>query len=131
MIHIKPILIIEDDEASAYYLEEVVAEMGGKTIIASTAEEAIKIVSEQEVSLILMDIRLPDMDGYELTQHFRKIGIATPIVAQTAFVMADDRQKALDAGCNDYLGKPIQKDVLSGMIHKYLNSSESVILKNQ
>jgi two-component system, cell cycle response regulator DivK len=121
MMHNKPILIIEDDEASAYYLEEIVSEMGGKTIMASTGKEAMTVLENHEISLILMDIRLPDIDGYELTKQFRQHGINIPIIAQTAYVMIDDRQKAINSGCNDYLAKPILKAHLLGMLTKYLD----------
>ena len=118
-----PILVIEDDEASAYYLEEVVSEMGIPVLTATTAAEAIEILETNKISLIFMDIRLPDVDGYELTMQLRKKGISIPIIAQTAFVLPDDRDKALNSGCNDYLPKPLRKEVLWETLNKYLKIS--------
>ncbi len=119
----RPILVIEDDEASAYYLEEIMAEIDIPVITASTAAEAIEIMENHDISLVLMDIRLPDMDGYELTTQFRKSGYTIPIIAQTAFVLPDDREKAINSGCDDYLSKPLRKEVLWKMLNKYLKTS--------
>lgn len=123
MLDGKPILVIEDDEASAFYLEEILAEINLPVITAYTAAEAIEAVKKNNISLILMDIRLPDMDGYELTRQFRKNGFVAPIIAQTAFVLPNDREKALKSGCNDYLPKPLRRELLWEMLNKYLKIS--------
>ncbi len=115
------ILVIEDDEASAYYLEEILSEFEIPVITATTAAEAMEIVKKKKVKLIFMDIRLPDMDGYELTTIFRNKGITIPIIAQTAFVLPDDRDKALSSGCDEYLPKPLRKEVLWETLSKFLN----------
>jgi CheY-like chemotaxis protein len=115
-----PILVIEDDEASAYYLEEILAENNIPVLTASSATEALDILDTNNVSLILMDIRLPDLDGYELTRQLRIQGLSVPIIAQTAFALPDDKEKAFLSGCNDYITKPLRKDDLWIMIRKYL-----------
>jgi len=126
MIDSKPILVIEDDEASAYYLEEVMAAIGIPVLTAPTAAEAEAIIAKEDVCLVLMDIRLPDMDGYELTRKFRKQGLKIPIIAQTAFVMPNDKELALNCGCNDYLPKPLRKEYILEMLKKYLNITVTI-----
>lgn len=126
MIDSKPILVIEDDEASAYYLEEVMGAIGIPVLTATTAAEAETIITKEDVCLILMDIRLPDMDGYELTRQLRNQGLKIPIIAQTAFVLPNDREMALSCGCNDYLPKPLRKEYILDMLKKYLNISASI-----
>jgi CheY-like chemotaxis protein len=115
------ILVIEDDEASAYYLEEILSEFDIRVITATTASEAIELMRKNKICLIFMDIRLPDIDGYELTTIFRNKGVKIPIIAQTAFVLPDDRAKALSSGCDDYLPKPLRKEILWETLYKYLN----------
>jgi CheY-like chemotaxis protein len=126
MIGSKPILVIEDDEASAYYLEEVMGAIGIPVLIATTAAEAEAIITREDVCLILMDIRLPDMDGYELTRKFRTQGLKIPIIAQTAFVLPNDRERALSSGCNDYLTKPLRKEYILEMLKTYLDISATL-----
>ncbi len=116
------ILVIEDDEASAYYLEEILSELEIPVITATTASEAIEIVNKNKIKLIFMDIRLPDMDGYELTTILRNKGVTIPIIAQTAFVLPDDRDKAISSGCDEYLPKPLRKEILWETIHKFLST---------
>lgn len=115
------ILIIEDDEASAYYLEEILSETVIPVLTADSAEKALKIIDTENICLILMDIRLPDIDGYELTKQLRNRGITIPIIAQTAFVLPDDKEKAIESGCNEYLPKPLRKEILLRALNKHLN----------
>lgn len=121
MLQGKQILVIEDDLASAYYLQEVITDLGGEVVLATSANEAKLTMEKNTVNLILMDVRLPDTDGYELTKYFREKGVTIPIIAQTAFAMISDRQKALEAGCNDYISKPIRKEIICDLLFKYLN----------
>ena len=67
-----------------------------------------------------MDIKLPEMDGYEATRKIREFNKDIVIIAQTAFALIGDREKAIEAGCNDYISKPISKDILIKLIKKYL-----------
>jgi len=101
------ILIVEDDYYNSVYLKELLEDYGFKTISTEYGEEAIKIINNQEVDMILMDIRLPDIDGYETTRRIRKQYPKLKIIAQTAYAMPEDRNKALEAGCNDFVTKPI------------------------
>ena len=88
---------------------------------AKDGKEAIDIFKENEVDLILMDLQLPIMDGYTATREIKKIDSEVPIIAQTAHVMSGEREKCLEAGCDDYLAKPIRLQVLIDTLSKYLN----------
>jgi len=79
---------------------------------AETGYEALDICKSKTPDIILLDIRLPEMDGYEFTRQLRKSGIKTPIIAQTAYAMSEDKIKCLNAGCDDYIAKPLKKDEL-------------------
>lgn len=76
-----------------------------------------------DIDLILMDILMPDLDGDAATRQIREFNKDVIIIAQTAFAMADDREKALESGCNDYISKPIRIDALKGLIRQYFTVS--------
>lgn len=117
------ILVVEDDDASAYYLEEILSDLDIPVVVADTARGALETIKNKSICLVFMDIRLPDMDGYELTSRLRNEGVNVPIIAQTAFVLPDDRERALSSGCDDYLPKPLRKEALWETLHKYLDIS--------
>lgn len=111
------ILIAEDDEVSEMLLDETI-KMFGKGIIKSrTGGEAVELCrANPDIDLILMDICMPDMGGYEATKQIREFNKEVIIIAQTAFGLTGDREKAIKAGCNDYIAKPINKLELHAMI---------------
>ncbi|MFO7656221.1 MAG: response regulator [Bacteroidales bacterium] len=107
------ILVVEDDEISYKYFENLFAGTIKKIYHARTGIEAIEIFSKNnDINLILMDIKMPGMDGYEATRKIKQLSPAIPIIAQTAFASDSDRQKALEAGCSDYIAKPIASSAL-------------------
>lgn len=114
------VLVVEDDMTNFYFLETLLKIRDLDCTHASDGERAIEIVKEEDISLILMDIRMPNMDGLEATRRLRKMGYNMPIIAQTANAMSDDKQISLDAGCSDYLPKPIKKEHLYSLLDKYL-----------
>jgi len=116
------ILIVEDDETSEM-LTRIVIRMFSKDVIkARTGVQAIKACRDNsDIDLILMDLRMPEMNGYEATRQIRQFNKDVVIIAQTAYALVGDREKALDAGCNDYISKPIKKDELLSLIQKYMN----------
>jgi len=122
---IKPlILLVEDDQTSIVVVEWMLRSENYRIIRASTGREAVTSFKDNpEISLILMDLKMPDMNGFEATAEIRKHNPYIPIIAQTAYALAGDKQKALEAGCTDYLAKPIRKTELLNMINKYLNVS--------
>jgi len=116
------ILIAEDDETSEMLISMTVKEFSKEVLKARTGNEAIEICrANPDLDLILMDIQMPDLNGYEATQQIRQFNKVVVIIAQTAFGLSGDREKAIEAGCNDYISKPINKDELLSLIQKYFN----------
>lgn len=114
------ILIAEDDESSFLYLKTLFSKMGYSVLRASNGQECIEIVANNsEIDLLLMDIRMPIIDGLSATKKIREKNSKIIIIAQTSFALDDDRKKAIDAGCNDYITKPIIKAKLIQTIEKY------------
>ncbi|MFO7755558.1 MAG: PAS domain S-box protein [Bacteroidales bacterium] len=111
------ILMVEDDEPSYRYLQIITRDIASVTLLAQTGTEAIETCRKNpDTDLVLMDIRMPDMDGYEATRRIREFNSEVVIIAQTAHAMVDDREKALEAGCNDYIAKPLSKEALIRLI---------------
>ena len=116
------ILIAEDDETSGILLSTFVSEFSNEIIKSKTGREAIEVcLNNPDLDLILMDIQMPDLNGYEATRQIRKFNKDVVIIAQTAFGLAGDREKSLEAGCNDYITKPINKDQLVALIQNSFN----------
>ncbi len=118
----KIILIVEDEESNYELLEALLTPTGAKLLHASTGKVAIDYLkNEPLIDVVLMDIKLPDTSGYEVTRKIREINADLPIIAQTAFVMSGDKEKAIEAGCNAYVSKPIDLlellDIISGFIN--------------
>ena len=119
------ILIVEDDETSEKLLAIQVKIFCESVIEAVTGVEAVDICRRNpDIDLILMDIQLPEMDGYEATRQIREFNKEVIIIALTAYGLEGDREKAIRAGCNDYNAKPVSKDQLIKMIQKYFLSSK-------
>ena len=115
------ILIAEDDETSEMLLSILVKAFSKDVLIARTGTEAIEIYrNNPDIDLILMDIQMPGMNGYEATRQIRKLSKHVIIIAQTAYGILGDWEKAIESGCDDYISKPITQDKLSELMHKYL-----------
>lgn len=118
------ILIAEDNISNYFFLSELLSGMDIKTIHARNGKEAIEIVKQNSfINLILMDMKMPVLDGYSATREIKKIKPDLPIIAQTAFAQSSDNEKAIEAGCDDYITKPIIKDKLIEIIKKYPNKN--------
>ncbi|WP_346862091.1 response regulator [uncultured Draconibacterium sp.] len=114
------VLITEDDEISKLHLSILLKKTATKISFASTGKEAVEFCNQNpDTNLILMDIKMPVMDGFAATRKIRTFNKKVTIIAQTAFALEGDREKALEAGCNDYVSKPISKDILHNTINKY------------
>ena len=90
-------------------------------LVASDGEQGVSMALEHKPDLVLMDISLPVMDGYEATRRIREGLISTPIIGLSAHAMEGHKQRAQDAGCDDYLTKPIHDELLFEMLSKYLS----------
>jgi len=114
------ILIAEDDETSEMLLEKMVESFNSKIIKAKTGLEAIEACrNNPDTDLILMDIQLPGINGYEATRQIRAFNKEVIIIAQTAYGLSGDREKAIEAGCNDYISKPVKKEKFDALIRGY------------
>ncbi len=115
------ILIAEDDEVSMTFISISVEPISNEILVTTTGVETIEVCrNNPDIDLILMDIQMPDINGYEATRQIRQFNKDVVIIAQTAFGLSGDREKAIEAGCNDYIAKPIKKDELLALIQKCL-----------
>ncbi len=118
----KTILIVEDENINFSYLEAALRNTKAKVLHAINGKEAVEIFRQNpDISLILMDIKMPEMNGYEATTEIKKINKTVPVIAQTAYAFIEDRQKAMDAGCDEYISKPIKRKDLLEKISKLLS----------
>ncbi|HZL10626.1 MAG TPA: ATP-binding protein [Prolixibacteraceae bacterium] len=114
------ILIAEDDEVSEMLISIMINSLGNEILKARTGIEAVKTCKNNpDIDLIIMDIQMPEMGGYEATRQIRQFNKDVVIIAQTAYGLSGDREKTLEAGCNDYISKPINKVELLALIQKY------------
>ena len=116
------ILYVEDDFQNRVLVRRVLEASGFSFIGAENGLAGIQLAQEHIPDLILMDINLPEMDGYEVTSRLRQMNSLAnvPIVAMTANVMKGDREKSLGAGCDGYIQKPINVDLLPDQINQFL-----------
>jgi CheY-like chemotaxis protein/nitrogen-specific signal transduction histidine kinase len=117
----KTVLIAEDEENNFRLVVEFLTGLNLKIIRAENGKEAVDICdSGEDIDLVLMDIKMPVMDGLEATKLLKRKRRLLPVIAQTAFTFESDREKIIGAGCDDYISKPIKKDLLIAMVKKYL-----------
>ena len=114
------ILIVEDEDFSSIILIKILKSYTKNIYQAKSGDKAIEIMKNHpEIDLILMDIKLLETNGYEATRQIRQINEKVIIIAQTAYALSGDKEKAFAAGCNDYIAKPIRKNELLSLIEKY------------
>jgi two-component system cell cycle response regulator DivK len=118
----KMILYVEDNRDNRILIRRVLTSEGYDMAEASNAQDALQKIHTVKPDLILMDINMPDTDGYALTAQIRQTpGFGTvPIIAVTANVMRGDREKSLEAGCDGYIQKPIDIDILGQQIQRFI-----------
>ena len=115
----KPIVLVAEDNDSNFLLVNAILKKYANIVRAVNGMEAVSAVKKGGNDLILMDIRMPIMDGLEATTEIRKIEPDIPIVALTANAFDSDRERALAAGCNDFIAKPIRKSDLLELVQKW------------
>jgi CheY-like chemotaxis protein len=116
---VKTILIVEDTELNIDLLAQLL-EDDYNLLVARDGGQGVAMANERKPDLILMDISLPVMDGYEAARKIRETLPATPIIGISAHAMEGDEQKALQAGCNGYLTKPVNDELLFNILEKHL-----------
>ena len=117
------VLIAEDDNTSALLLSTYLKPNSKAIIVATNGEKAVEMCrNNPDLDLIMMDIQMPVMNGFNATKAIREFNNDVVIIAQTAFGLSGDRDKAIDAGCSDYISKPIKKDDLNNLLRKYFQN---------
>ncbi len=118
----KQLLIVEDNNSSFLLLKSYLSPTKIKVLHTVNGNEAVSICkSSPDINLVLMDIQLPGISGYEATKQIKSFNKEMTIIAQTAYAMASDEKKAHDAGCDEYIAKPIEKENLLLLLSKYLD----------
>lgn len=115
------IMIAEDTPYNYEYLHSILQKTGANVIWAKDGIDVLKLFNQSKIDLILMDIQLPEISGFEATQQIREKDQLIPIIAQTAFAMTEDKEKCLESGCNEVLVKPIRMEEVLSTVAKYLN----------
>ncbi len=119
------ILIAEDDTISAILISKYVQVFGNDILYAESGIEAVNVLrNHPDIDLVLMDIKMPEMDGYEAVRQIRQFDKKVIIIAQTAYALAGDKEKALAVGCNDYVSKPMDRTALVNLIKKHFPGSK-------
>lgn len=117
------ILIAEDDKISEKLVEKFIVEFSSEILKVNNGKAAVEVCKNNpDIDLIMMDIQMPEVDGYNATKQIRGFNKDVIIIAQTAYGLVGDRDKALEAGCSDYISKPIDKDELTKLINKYFST---------
>jgi CheY-like chemotaxis protein len=117
------VLIAEDDEGSAMLIAMAIRGFSKEILRAGNGLEAVEACrNHPDIDLVLMDIKMPEMDGYEATRQIRQFNKAVIIIAQTAYALSGDREKTIETGCNDYISKPIKKPQFMELMEKYFKS---------
>jgi two-component system, sensor histidine kinase LadS len=120
------VLVAEDNPANRMLIETLLKKHGLDITLTVDGQQALDAGLSKSFDLILMDMQMPVLNGYEATRQLRDKGIATPIIALTASVMASDRKKCAESGCNDFLGKPINRLQLQEILQAFLPEADAV-----
>jgi signal transduction histidine kinase/CheY-like chemotaxis protein len=124
-LHELTILVAEDDELNYFYIREIFKGTGAELLHAVNGREAVEICrNNDKIGILLIDIKMPVMNGYEAIKQIREFRPDLPIIAQTAFALSNEMLKAFNAGSNDYISKPFKKEQLLALISKYLSSDK-------
>ncbi len=128
VLKIKNILIVEDENSNFIYLREVLKKFKVEVFRAYNGLEAVELLTKNsKIDLVFMDIKMPVMDGYQATIEIRKFNFTIPIIALTAYVLSEDNSKAMKAGCNEYISKPVSRVTIEDILFKYLKIKDKVV----
>ena len=117
----KVVVIAEDEQINYLFLKAVLKPTKAHIIWTKTGRETIEICTTQKADIVLMDIKMPDLNGLEATIEIKKKLPHLPIIAQTAYVMEEDEEASINAGCDDYISKPIRPENLISIMSKFLD----------
>ena len=116
------ILVAEDNPSNQKLIGILLQKLGAQVDIAEDGFKAVEKCQQDTFDLILMDMQMPNMNGYDATRELRKQGIQTPVIAVTANAMLGDEKKCIEAGCNGYISKPIDRAKLNEIVAQYLGA---------
>lgn len=118
----KRVLVVEDNDANLYLMRFMFEKYGFHVLVAESGAEGVERAITEKPDMIIMDIQLPDMNGYEATKKIKESDAARdiPVVALTSYAMAGDREKAFAAGCNGYIAKPINPETFMEEIRIFI-----------
>ncbi len=117
----KTILVVEDEEISRFFFEKALKKTKANLFFVNDGVEAVEMIQENsEIDLVLMDIRLPRMNGFEATVRIKKIIPEIPIIIQTAYALQSAQDEAITSGCDEYITKPIKIETLLSILKKHL-----------
>lgn len=117
----KVVVIAEDEQINYLFLRAVLKPTKAHVIWTKTGRETIDICNTEKVDMVLMDIKMPDLNGLEATIEIKKNLPHLPIIAQTAYAMEEDEQASVESGCDDYISKPIRPDNLLSIMSKFMD----------
>jgi CheY-like chemotaxis protein len=121
-IDLVTVLIAEDEDSNYMLLKEYLSTLKLNIVRALNGIEAVEACRSDQIDLVLMDMRMPEMDGYEATRRIRQFLPHLPIIAQTAYSGEKDVEKAMECGCNNYISKPLNREMLISMIYELVLS---------
>ena len=125
----KKVLVVDDDKKSRYLVSFLLEKESFEVIMATNGLEGIEAARKQQVDLIIMDVKMPKMDGYETTKRIRRLEKykSIPIIALTSYAMTEDKERALKAGCTGYIPKPITSETFISEIKKFLEVKDEKV----
>ncbi|MFW5974746.1 MAG: response regulator [Bacteroidota bacterium] len=116
----KKILVVEDEPSNYDLIQVFLKKLKPELSWVKDGKDAVELIDQEKFDIILMDIQLPVMNGLDATKLIKQKDTSIPVIAQTAYAMSQDRQKALNAGCDDYLPKPMKRQHLVDLIFKHI-----------
>jgi CheY-like chemotaxis protein len=123
----RTILVAEDDDSSYTFLKQLLSKTNARLVRAINGKEVVEAVKfTEDIDIVLMDIQMPLLNGYDATRQIKELKPHLPIIAQTAFAMEGDKEKSILAGCDDYITKPIQPRQLLAKIGQFLSHIDDI-----